>query len=162
MKKSDKPKLLVINRAYLTNKEKYKNLNKNNIGMVIHDECHNTTANNCFEFLKHCKDNKIPVIGFSATPLRTGKTKCLKTTKLISNIDRLLSIYGIDDKDENKLNLLTDYSMIHAIKENLILPPKFIWYEFENKDGMKNINDEEFIIISKLLNKIVENYHLQK
>ena len=30
----------------------------------------NTTSKNCHDFLKKCKELNIPIVGFSATPLR--------------------------------------------------------------------------------------------
>ncbi len=192
---ASKPTLLVINRAYLTIQNK-KGLSYNqikNLDLVLHDECHNVSSNQCFAFLKFIKsveiknnlieknkikfdaNNKkikcaknlisksIPIVGFSATPLRTGKTKVNNVNVL--NKDRLLEIYG---KKNGKLNLISDYNMMYAISEKLILPPKFYWYEIENyqtkTEGANNLNIQNIEQISKteidsvlnILNKLIE------
>ena len=121
---SNTPKLLVINRAYLTLHKDYEHIIHNNF-IILHDECHNTSSDLCFEFLSFFKNKNIPIIGFSATPLRSCKNE---------EITRLLSIYGIS------CNLLTNYNMLHAIKEKLILPPNFSWFELKNKNTIL-IND---------------------
>jgi superfamily II DNA or RNA helicase len=133
----DKPQLLVINRAYLTLNKEYKKILQNNF-IILHDECHNTTSDQCFEFLLYFKNMNIPIIGFSATPLRSCKKE---------EISRLLDIYGINEE----LNLLTNYNMLHAIQEKLILPPNFSWFELKNKKTNIITNDDSEDI-KKVLN----------
>lgn len=147
------PLLLVINRAYLTNDELYKELDNNTLDLVLHDECHNTTSLNCHNFLKHCKSYDIKIVGFSATPLRTGKHDKTK----------LCEIYG---DENNNLILLTNYNMIYSIKNNLILPPVFYWFHFDNnltknimnvnKEVVKEITDIELGSIFRILNSAYE------
>lgn len=167
---SKKPKILVINRTYLTRPSMYKKLTKKQIGLVIHDECHSSTSRLCWDFIKYCTDQTIPLVGFSATPLRSGKIKINESME--SNFKRLLDIYGIDDESGKnlKLNLLTNYNMIYAIERNLILPPKFYWYQFEltNEEKEeykkeptrtfrgKTFNDEDWAVVTKILSEIIE------
>ena len=133
----NKPQLLVINRAYLTLDQGYKRISHNDL-IILHDECHNTSSDQCFEFLSYFKNKNIPIIGFSATPLRSCKKE---------EISRLLDIYGVD----GELNLLTNYNMLHAIQEKLILPPNFSWFELKNtKSNIKTNDDCEDI--KKILN----------
>ncbi len=134
--KSKKPTLLLINRAFLTSNTNYKDLN--NITCVIHDECHSSTSKLCHDFLVSCKNNNIPIIGFSATPLRTGKTDGE------FNKDKLIEIFSTNN-DNKKLNLITDYNMIFSIQNELILPPKFYWY---NSD-IDTSKDKDNVIITK-------------
>lgn len=124
---SEKSTLLIINRAYLTLNENYKNIN--GLNLILHDESHNVSSNKCYNFLKYIKSTKenIPIIGFSATPLRAGKTKT--GDEMILNSNRLCEIYGNND---GKLNLITNYNMIYSISEQLILPPKFHWFDIES------------------------------
>jgi superfamily II DNA or RNA helicase len=135
--------LIVINRAYLTlNKKNYEKFG--NIKLILHDECHNTSSKNCNEFLKYCKN--IPIVGFSATPLRTGKY----------DKEKLLDIYGKD----GKLNLATNYNMIFAISQNLILPPEFYWYQISTDHLNKCKTDEnklnyEYDTVSTILDSII-------
>jgi superfamily II DNA or RNA helicase len=116
--------VLVINRAYLTTDINKYDMMKDKITLILHDECHNTSSERCNQFLLKAKEYNIPIIGFSATPLRTGK----------NDKDKLLEIYG----DSNGyLKLLTNYNMIYAIQQKLILPPEFYWYHVE----LKKLND---------------------
>ena len=141
-----KPTLLVINRAYLTLHKKYKELNKD-LTLVLHDECHNTSSNQCHEFLLDCKNNNVPIIGFSATPVRAGK----------NDLDKLRDIYG--KKDGKTLNLLTNYNMIYSISKDLILPPEFHWYQFDTFKEKKNkgelVTQEELGAVLEVLNHII-------
>ncbi len=131
--KNEKINIIVINRAFITVcKKTYKKITNEKIGLILHDECHNAVSYECFNFLNEMKKKDIIIVGFSATPLRTGKTKG------INNKDRLLEIYGKD----NKLNIITNFNMIYAIQNNLILPPKFIWYSL-SKVYAKEYNIEE-------------------
>jgi len=158
LKKSTKSTLLVINRAYLTLDKLYKSFTKNNIDLILHDECHNTSSLQCHDFLTYCNTLTIPIIGFSATPVRSGK----------NDKDKLLEIYACKD-DKTKLNLITDYNMIYAISNKLILPPEFFWYQIEkyNTDETKEnkkkdkkiekelVTQEELGSVLELLNSVV-------
>ena len=142
---SNKPTLLVINRAYLTRKSFYSKIKKKHLSLILHDECHNTSSKMCNEFLKYCKELKVPIVGFSATPLRTGK----------DDLKKLKEIYPTDN---NGVKLLTNYNMIYAIQKNLILPPIFHWYELPKvtkNDKNKVLNDEADIVI-QLLGNIID------
>lgn len=152
------PTILIINRAYLTTPSKYKKFKPNDLTLILHDECHNTSSDKCHDFLTYCKSIKVPIVGFSATPLRTGKND--KT--------QLLKIYDVPN-DNTKLNLLTDYNMIYAISNKLILPPEFYWYkiEFYNKlkpeDKNKElVTQEELGSVFELLNHIVPKLYNKK
>lgn len=152
-----KPILLVINRAYLTLND-YKKLTKNHVNLVIHDECHNTSSKQCHEFLKHIKNLNVSIVGFSATPVRTGK----------GDRPLLLEIYH-KDNDNTKLNLLTNYNMMKAISDDLILAPEFHWYVI-NKYNKKNQEDTNSGEIEKkdvesamnLLNNIIPKLPYKK
>ena len=128
------PTLLIINRAYLTSNNGYREIPRNKINIIIHDECHNTGSEQCNKFLTYFKELGVKIVGFSATPVRSFKKEK----------DKLLQIYGSDD-DKNKLNLLTDYNMINAINKKLILPPEFFWFEIDeyNKEVIDEYNKEE-------------------
>jgi hypothetical protein len=147
MNNSIKPTILIINRSFLTHEKKYKNIDKDNIDLILHDECHNTTSIECHNFLKHYKSLNVTIVGFSATPLRTGKY----------DKDKLLEIYSNNSSD---LELLTNYNMIYAINKNLILPPEFHWYQLEttrkHKTNNNIISDEEVGSVFEILNNLVE------
>lgn len=155
---TDKPNILIINRAYLTSNKNYQSVPSENIGMILHDECHNTTSDSCYDFLSWSKLMGIPIIGFSATPLRFSSDHNY-TEK---NREKLIDIYGKDSNNtilKNNVNLLTNYNMIHSIINNLILEPKFYWfpilidnYNFENKNL---ITIEHIYSIMTLMNKVI-------
>lgn len=143
---SVKPTLLVINRAYLTLGKKYKDLNKD-LSLVLHDECHNTSSSQCHDFLLDCKKNIVPIIGFSATPVRAGK----------NDLGKLIEIYS--KEDGQILNILTDYNMIYSISKDLILPPEFHWYQFESYKEYKSngelVSQEELGSVLEVINHII-------
>jgi superfamily II DNA or RNA helicase len=150
--------LLVINRAYLTNKtnekqKDYSDFKRGDIELILHDECHNTPSTQCQDFLKHCKSIDVHIVGFSATPLRTGK----------GDKSKLLEIYGLPN-EPTKLNLLTNYNMMYSIQKKLILPPEFYWYTIEaynkindddNDDDDDEINEKNKKVITKYKNNEV-------
>lgn len=148
LNKAIKPTLLVINRAFLTLGQKYKKLE--NISLVLHDECHNTTSKQCHNLLLSLKSKKVPIVGFSATPLRTGK----------HDLSKLREVYldGEQD-DESDFPLLTNYSMVYAISSKLILPPQFYWYQIDetriNRKDKNKIYDAEIATVMDLLNSII-------
>ena len=195
LNKATGPTLLVINRAYLTLTDEYKNIE--GLNLILHDECHNVASNKCFNFLKYIKtkqnvdnnkknsieekeeeeekekkeekkDNEqnnksdkkikstkkytsiefddknknqiIPIVGFSATPLRAGKTK--SGDEKFFNKDRLIEIYGKTD-EHGQLNLITNYNMIYAISEDLILAPQFHWFNIDSYQTKTKKNDRD-------------------
>lgn len=145
------PTLLVINRAFLTLGKNYEKFKNGDINLVLHDECHNTSSIQCHELLKKCKNMNVPIVGFSATPLRTGK----------DDKPKLLEIYA-KPYVPTELNLLTNYNMIYAISKELILPPEFYWYQIEtyNKEEKEEENNnvvtqEDLGSVLELLNHLV-------
>lgn len=95
-----KPKLILINRAFLTSGEKYTRLSLP-IHLVIHDECHsigNATTKAFYAWLTQYSPST-RIIGFSATP------------KLEPPFTRLLSQYSIYD----------------AVQDRVIVPPHISW-----------------------------------
>ena len=111
-----KPYLCIINRTYLTTKEKYTNI-KVPIDLVIHDECHsieNVSTQNFYKWLEE-HNNKYNintrVIGFSATPE---------------------NIYPLN-------NILSTYSIYDAFKDDVILPPKIVWLKSVKEPSLEHL-----------------------
>lgn len=130
-----KPSILIINTDFLKSIDKgNNNIDYSDINFVILDECHSVSAIKFYSLLKKIKyDEKISIIGFSATPLRSGAGQ------------KLIDIFSIskDVKDNNKkLNIISNYDFINAIKDNIILPPYYILCEINktlnNKIGKSN------------------------
>jgi hypothetical protein len=142
LNKENKNCIIVINRAFLTKNELYKNIN--NLDLILHDECHNATSKQCYNFLKYFKNKGTKIVGFSATPLRTGNNQ----------LNKLSEIYNNDI--DNKINLLSDFSFIKAIENNLIVEPIFNWFPFNNinKDEIDDIDIKT--ILSCLEEKLID------
>ncbi len=149
----EKSNIILINRAYITvTKETYNKIENGEIDLILHDECHNTVSRECYNFLRTMKEKAIKIVGFSATPLRTGKTNGE------DNRERLMEIYG----KEGKLNLITNYNMIYAISNKLILPPKFIWYNLSRVYAREYKEDENDSNDSKKTKKYEEENKYEK
>ena len=101
-----KPLLIVINRAFLVSKEKYRQI-KIKIDMIVHDECHSIKNKTTQDFYKYIieKNNNIKCLGFSATP-------CLEF--------------------EPYKNIVSKYTIYDAFLDKVILPPKIIWVKTDN------------------------------
>ncbi len=100
-----KPLLIVINRAFLTQSEKYQGL-RVPIALLIHDECHsvtNATTQAFYTWLKTAQPTT-RCIGFSATPTLTH-----------APYTRILSSYTIYD----------------AARDGTIVPPRIVWLKSE-------------------------------
>jgi superfamily II DNA or RNA helicase len=139
---STKDTILLINRSFLTSKCKYKNIKKNNLHLVLHDECHNTSSEKCYNFLTYIKSLNVPIVGFSATPVKSNE----------NDRQRLSDIYGI--------NFLTNYNIIYSIKKKLILPPEFHLFEIESynndeDDDTNKWSENELLSFFKSLDNIV-------
>lgn len=96
-----KPKLIIVNRAFLTSQTKYTKL-RLPIHLVIHDECHsivNLTTQAFYDWLSLTSPDT-RIIGFSATPFLER-----------APFTRLLSQYSIYD----------------AVKDHVIVPPHISW-----------------------------------
>ena len=121
-----KPFLCIINRCFLTTKDKYKHIMAP-IHLVIHDECHsieNASTQLFYTWLQQRMLSKFKikssVIGFSATP------------EMISPLETVLSKYSIYD----------------GFLDKVILPPKIVW--------LKNKIDPSLPHLIKLLKSQID------
>jgi superfamily II DNA or RNA helicase len=124
-----KPNIIVANIQYLKiiqDDEEYFNKIIKNLKLVVFDECHNISAPSVFNFMKEIQKKLIPILGFSATPMRT--TKDAKAN--------FKSIFSID----NKVNMISTYDLFEAIIDDYILPFKIKQYEFK---GIYNENVDD-------------------
>jgi superfamily II DNA or RNA helicase len=136
IKSRNKPIIWIINNAFIKTRYNYKKINRDYLGLILVDECHSISGIKNYEMLKWLKygnnlaspNNRIKsIIGFSATPLRPYK-----------NVDKYITdIYSLQD---NKLNIISNYTMIDALKDSIILPFKHIILEQET-----NITKTEYI-----------------
>jgi superfamily II DNA or RNA helicase len=146
--KLNKPILWICNNGFL--KKIYKNINLNNIGLIFVDECHSISGNENYNMLTYFRNNNINIQGFSATPLRPIKHA----------EDNLLKVYGTDpsNKVTNKVNVISNYDMIKALKDGIILPfvHTIITPETDKKSlKINSLNKQELT-----LKKIIETYFI--
>ena len=148
-----KPVILVINNDFLISR-KFDSLD---IDLVLFDECHCVSGPEFYEVLKKIKyDKKVPIIGFSATPLRDGADK------------KLCDIFS-KDKDK-KLNVISTYDLIDAMHDGIVLPFKLNYVEIENIDKndkdkfdeIKEAKDMNMKITQKTLDKIMRSLPYKK
>ena len=116
----NKPILIIINRAYLTSQIKYEKI-KNNIDLIIHDECHSIINKSTQKFYNYIlkKFDKIKCIGFTATPELE-----------IKPFDKTISKYSIYD----------------AVCDNIIVNPRIMWLtsnDIIHKDSLMEILKQE-------------------
>ncbi len=174
-KETDKPKFIIVNRAFLTTnsndkkyKFKYEEVNYEVAPkLIVHDECHSTAAPRTYELLLHMKEKwSSKIQGLSATPYREGLTKTKISIELkeenkekwetMNNINRLINVYP-HPENENQIHLLSQCDLKRAIEEEFILEPVFHWFyidEYGKKGKSKFSNDEFESMIAALINMI--------
>jgi len=125
----NKPLLLIINRAFLTSNQKYKNI-KIKFNLIIHDECHTIKNKTTQEFYEHMTlDPQVRCIGFSATP----------------------------NTDHSPLKkILTSYSIYDAFLDDIIVAPEIIWLKSnEILDDITIVKTVKTIINGLIYKKII-------
>ena len=98
-----KPLLVIINRAFLSSNQKYKQL-QIPIHLIVHDECHsiiNKTTKEFYQWISE-KHSNARCLGFSATP----HLEIAPFTKVLSK-----------------------FSMYDAFCDDIIVPPKIEWWK---------------------------------
>ena len=146
----DRPVIYIVNNAFLKAGNKYKKINYDNIGLVLVDECHSVSGKQNYEMLEYIRRKGTNIQGFSATPLRPVKNAS----------DQLLKVYGENpyDEERNELNIISNYDMIKALKDGIILP--FV------HTIISPITDEKSLKIKSnnkpelTLQKIIEDYFI--
>jgi superfamily II DNA or RNA helicase len=144
---TNKPKLIIMNRTYLTMNDAYEKIKKNVPILMIHDECHSAINKTTTKFYKYSKTNwKSKIIGFSATPLRAGRTNKK------DNSDILCELFN--NPDTNNLAIFTNFNTNSAISSNVIVKPKFVINKLTQKIDLesKEISDKDAKIIMERLN----------
>jgi len=118
-KNTKKPKIIFINRAFLTQKNLYQKIKNNIPAIIIHDEMHSATNDTTFRFFNHVIDNwNSSILGFSATPIRVTHNNKYNPKEY----NRLLKIYP---GENGTLNVNSEFNIVKAILHDLIVKPKF-------------------------------------
>jgi len=148
-----KPTILIVNNDYLKAIHKNNKINYSNVNFVILDECHSISAPKFYSVLETIKyTHKIPVIGFSATPLRE---------KAENNLINIFSTSMMLSDTNKKLNIISNYDFINAIKDNIILPPYYVICEV-NKTLNGKIGKGNKDIMKKVLENTIKNAPYKK
>lgn len=144
---SSKPTIMVVNIDFLKSLDKAECIDYDECNMIIFDECHGVSAPKFYNLIKKIKyENKIPIIGFSATPLRERAESKL--------VDIFSSTYD-EDKKGKTLNIISNYDFIQAIKDDIILPPYYIFCEV-NKTLNGKIGRDNKQIMKRVLKNTLE------
>lgn len=144
----NKPVIWICNNAFLKVNNKYKKINLDNMELIMVDECHSISGQQNYDMLEYFRNKGVNIQGFSATPLRPIKNAS----------EHLLKVYGLtpDDTESNELNVISNYDMIKALKDGVILPfVHNIIIPETHKDSLKikSTNKDELT-----LRKIFEEY----
>lgn len=140
-----KPNILVINTDYFRVLNEKNIINYKKVNLIIFDECHGVSASKFYELLENIKfTHKKHIIGFSATPVRDNAEEKVKSI-FSSSLKR--------DADHT-LNIISNYDMMNAICDNIVLPPSYTIVEIKRtckkKIGKSNKDITEKIIQNKI------------
>jgi superfamily II DNA or RNA helicase len=153
--KFDKKKhnLIIINTDYFRTICKYETVNEyitENTEYVTVDECHCISGDKIYAILEELKyDYKIPIIGFSATPIRPTK-------KSESNSITLFSKTTKRDSKDKKIKLIYSYDLLRAIQDNVVLPYRIECLKINKIRGHKmGVTNKK--ILEEILKNCIEN-----
>jgi hypothetical protein len=156
-----KPSILLINTDFLRVVDKqnendnleYYAFDYDRIAYITLDECHGISANNLYTIFRKIKyEHKKHIIGFSATVLRDGAEK-----KLVDIFSSTLDKY---EKDK-KLNIISRYDFMDAIRDSIIVPPYYTIMEV-NKTIKNKIGNSNKEIIESVLKELFEKLYYKK
>lgn len=154
-KKTGKPFIIVINRAFATAKSTYWKLDKSKLykyheilgdyipKFIAFDECHSSMANKTYEFLLYAKNIwKSKIQGMSATPYRKGNSKVFVdgSFERLDNKQKLLNIFHKSDNIK-ELNIISWCNIKEAIENEYILEPIFHWFSINEYYSKSKTND---------------------
>lgn len=148
-----RPTILIINTEFMRRRLSSKNISNKNTHLCLLDECHDISGTNIYSTIRDIKYNgKVHFIGFSATPLRGKSDK-----KLVDIFSTNMNVNAVN----NKLNVISTYSLLDGIRDEIILPFKFHYVEVEDTKG-KNIGKTNEDITKKILKEILPELPYQK
>lgn len=150
---TNKPNILIINNDYLQSKKGKIKWNK--VALMEVDECHCVSGNNFYELLKTVKyTHKVPIIGFSATPLRDRADDKVK--------DIFSTCMDLDKKPSTKkVNIISHYDLMMAISDEIVLPFTCEYVEIKKtKEG--NIGTQNKQITQRMFTNIVPKLPYKK
>lgn len=156
-----RPTILLVNTDFLRAIDKandnddldYYVFDYDRIAYITLDECHGISANNLYTIFKKIKyEHNKHIIGFSATVLRDGAEKKL--------CDIFSSNFDKNEKDK-KLNIISRYDFMDAIRDNIIVPPYYTIMEV-NKTIKNKIGNSNKKIIEDVMKELFEKLPYKK
>jgi len=140
-----KPILLIINNSFFQILDFTKYIPQTNI--LIIDECHSVSAPKFFSKVMLFKNGLVPVIGFSATPIRdTNESK-----------KNLLALFS---DNNNKLNIITNYNLFDAIKDDIIVP--FQYHLLQSPTSEISSSEIQFQVFDEKISTIIDELPFKK
>jgi superfamily II DNA or RNA helicase len=141
LSKNGKTNIIIINRVYLTMHKKYKNIPTDfTPQLILYDECQGITAKTSYDFLQYAKNEwNSKILGFSATPIRSDKSKKIMKK---NNLHEIFSLSNIDN-----LNIYQNYNILCAINDKICCKLDFIWYKLEKTPNV-NMKKNRYLDIS--------------
>lgn len=137
----DKPNILIVNSDYFKNMDNNKLIDYSKLNFIIFDECHGVSAKKFYELLYKIKFvHKKHIIGFSATPVRDNAEEKVKT----------IFSKSLNKTDKHSLNIISNYDIMEAICDNIVLPPSYTIVEI-NKTCNKRIGKSNKDITEKVI-----------
>jgi hypothetical protein len=127
-------------------------INYDKLNFVIFDECHGVSAKKFYDLLYKIKFNhKKHIIGFSATPVRDNAEEKVKT----------IFSKSLNEKDKHSLNIISNYDIMEAICDNIVLPPSYTIVEI-NKTCNKKIGKSNKDITEKVIRDKIKDLPYKK
>lgn len=149
--KIKKPTIVFVNNTFLRVRDN-ENLNKKNTALILLDECHSVSAPETYKLLRTLKYEKyIPIIGFSATPLREHAE-----TKLQDIFSRTF-----DDASIKKLNIISSYDYPQSLHDNITLPFRYDYVEV-TKPVKGSLSQYDRLVIKKTIDDICKTLPYRK
>ncbi len=141
----NKPNILIVNSDYLKALDEAKSYKYKKVILVLFDECHGVSAKYFYELLEKIKFTyKKHIIGYSATPVRENAEEKVKEI-FSSSLERI---------DNPKLNIISNYDMMNAICDGIVLPPSYTIVEIKKtcnkKIGKSNKDITEKVLKTKI------------
>jgi superfamily II DNA or RNA helicase len=142
---SKRPNILIVNSDYFKIMDSNNYIDYDKLNFIIFDECHGVSAFKFYDLLYKIKfTHKKHIIGFSATPVRDNAED--KVKKIFSK--------SIDKDNKHLLNIISNYDIMNAICDGVVLPPSYTIVEIKKtckkKIGKSNKDITEKVITDKL------------
>ena len=143
------PNILVVNSDYLKTLCVSNLIEYSKCNFITFDESHGISAEKFYGLMEMLKfQHKIHIIGYSATSVRSGsedKVKLIFSKSTEKNPDHIPT-----------LNLISNYDIMQAISDNIVLPPSYTIIEIKKTCKKKIGKTNKDITLNVLTNIFVK------